>query len=135
MTLPYQPEGSPPAVLGLGHAPRPRTVAMVPALLPPPRCRTPPALPHATCVAATCLRSHAATQAAEAARRYTASHEEAGRRRSSWGGGSSGAGAGAGAAGGAAAPSAALSELGLGDVPPHALTPAQAQQACPEASV
>ena len=99
-----------------------------------------PALPHATCVATTCsgchLQSHATTQAAEAARRYTASHEEAGQRRSSWGGGGSGAGAGAagGAAGGAAVPSAALSELGLGDVPPHALTPAQAQRACPKPS-
>lgn len=99
-------------------------VAATPAL--PPPALLPPAL------AATCDRSHATTQAAEAARRYTASHEEAGRRRGSWGGG--GSGAGGGAAGGAAAPSAALSELGLGDVPPHALTPAQAQRACPKAS-
>ena len=42
-TLPCQPEASPPAVLGLGHASRPRTIAATPAL------------PHATCFAAACF--------------------------------------------------------------------------------
>ena len=108
------------------------------------RCRTLAALPHATCSGGH-LRSHAATQAAEAARRYTAAHEEARRVREdrqrgswggAWGGGSSGAaGAAGGAAGGAAAaPSAALRELGLGDVPPHALTPEQVHRPGPKAS-